>query len=113
VRIDPNKTRGSYFILDIYERVPVKKYITGIDFYGSLGASQPRYYGQGLKTNITLTDALLGVGIPFDFCQGVTVTPLAEFTALLGGNLRQGIEDRGRSTEAWTYGITLSKGFGF
>ena len=112
IRIDPNRSRGSYFILDMYERLPVKKYINGIDFYGSIGASQPRYFGKGLKTNITLTDVLLGIGMPFDIGKGISLTPLAEFTALLGGNLRHGIRDRGRPTEAFTYGITLSKVFG-
>ena len=44
IRVDPEKSRGSYYILDISQRFfSSKKQINGIDFYFSLGASQPRY----------------------------------------------------------------------
>ena len=51
--------------------------------------------------------------IPFDIGKGMSLTPLVEFTALLGSHLRDGIEAKGRDTEAFTYGITLSRGFEF
>ncbi len=113
VRIDPEKSRGSYIILDTAHRISPDKAIKHIDFYGSLGASQPRYYGDGLQNQLAFTDVLLGIGIPFDIGKGMTLTPLVEFTALLGSHLRDGIEAKGRDTEAFTYGITLSRGFEF
>jgi len=113
IRIDPEKSRGSYFILDTYHRISPDKFIKHIDFYGSLGASQPRYYGKGLKNETVLTDVLFGIGIPFDIGKGMLLTPIVEFTALLGNHLRDDIEAKGRDTEAFTYGITLSRGFEF
>jgi len=113
IRVDPEKSRGSYYILDISQRFSLKRPINQIDFYGSLGASQPRYYGKGLKDEIAFTDMLLGIGIPFNIGKGMTLTPLIEFTTLLGHHLRNGIEARGRKTEAFTYGITLARGFEF
>lgn len=113
IRVDPEKSRGSYYILDISQRFLFKKPINQIDFYGSLGASQPRYYGSGLKDKIAFTDILLGIGIPFDVGNGMTLTPLVEFTTLLGHHLRNGIETMGRKTETVTYGITLARGFEF
>jgi len=113
IRIDPEKSRGSYIILDTAHRLSLNKAIKHIDFYGSLGASQPRYYWKGLKNRLALTDVLLGIGIPLDIEKGMSLTPLVEFTALLGSHLRDGIEAKGRDTEAFTYGITLSRGFEF
>jgi hypothetical protein len=112
--VDPEKSRGSYYILDISQRfLNDKKPINGIDFYFSLGASQPRYYGKGLKDKVSLTDMLIGVGVPFDLKKGIIITPLIEFTALLGNHLRSGIEDVGKKTEAFTYGITIARRFEF
>ncbi len=113
IRIDPEKSRGTYIILDTAHRISPNKAIKHIDFYGFLGASQPRYYGKGLKDQLALTDVLLGICIPFDIGKGMSLIPLVEFTALLGSHLRDGIEAKGRDTEAFTYGITLSRGFEF
>ncbi len=113
IRVDPEKSRGSYYIFDISQRFSLKKPIYQIDFYGSLGASQPRYYGKGLKDKIAFTDILLGIGIPFDIGKGMTLTPLVEFTALLGHHLRNGIKATGRKMETFIFGITLAKGFEF
>ena len=39
IRVDPEKSRGSYFILDIYQRFELPRCKASIDFYGSLSAS--------------------------------------------------------------------------
>lgn len=113
IRVDPEKSRGSYYIFDISQRFLLKKPINQIDFYGSLGASQPRYYGKALKDKIAFTDILLGIGIPFDVGKKITLIMLLEFTALLGNDLRKDIEAMGRKTEVFTYGITLEREFEF
>ena len=113
IRLDPEKSRGSYFILDIYQRFALPHGIDSIDFYGSLGASQPRYYRKYLGNNTVLTDLLLGIGVPFDIGRGFALVPLVEFTSLLDNSVRKAQDEKGYDKDAFTYGVRVERGFEF
>ncbi len=111
--MDPEKSSGSYFILDVYQRFALPRFIDNIDFYGSLGASRPRYYRKYLGNKTTLTDMLIGIVIPFDFGRGFVVSPLVEFTSLLDSSVRKAQDEKGYDKDAFTYGIRIERGFEF
>ena len=111
IRVDPEKTRGSYYILSFSHNVLINRLVKEIDLYGSLGASQPRYYRKYLDNTVTLTDFLLGVSISFNIGKGVVLTPLVELTSLIDISIRDVQEENNYKKDAVTYGITLSRSF--
>ncbi|MCE5249728.1 hypothetical protein LLG96_05860 [bacterium] len=113
IRVDPEKSRGSYFILDVYQRVSPRIFKQDIDFYGSLGASQPRYYRRYLGTKTTLTDLLLGMSVPFRLGGDFVLEPVVEFTSLLDSSVRKAQEEKHYKKDAFMFGIRLSRNFEF
>jgi len=113
IRVDPEKSRGSYYILDISQRISAGFFIKDFDFYGSLGASQPRYYRKYLGTKTTLTDLLLGISVPWVLGKGFILEPLVEFTSLLDRSVRKVQEEKHYRKDAFTYAVRLSRNFEF
>ena len=111
IRIDPEKTRGSYYILSFSHNVLINRLVKEIDFYGSLGASQPRYYRKYLDNDVTLTDSLVGMNILFNIGKGFMFVTLVEFTSLIDSSIRDVQEENNYKKDAITYGIRLSKSF--
>ena len=111
IRIDPEKTRGSYYILSFSHNVLINRLVKEIDFYGSLGASQPRYYRKYLDNDVTLTDSLVGMNILFNIGKGFMFVTLVEFTSLIDSSIRDVQEENNNKKDAITYGIRLSKSF--
>jgi hypothetical protein len=113
IRIDPEKSSGSYYIFSFERQIFFKKPGKFFTAYGSLGASQPRYYQKDLGVRLALTDALLGVNVPFNLGGGFVITPLVEFTSLLDNSVRKAEDVRGARKDAATYGITVSRSLNF
>ena len=111
IRIDPEKTRGSYYILSFSHNVLINRLVKEIDFYGSLGASQPRYYRKYLDNDVTLTDSLVGMNILFNIGKGFVFVTLVEFTSLIDSSIRDVQEENNYKKDAITYGIRVSKSF--
>ena len=111
IRIDTKKSQGSYFILDVSQSFSLDRVI--IDFYGSLGVSQPRYYRKYLGKKTKLTDLLLGLSIPFDIGSGFVLAPIVEFTSLIESSVRKVQDEHNYDKDAFTYGLRLKRGFEF
>jgi hypothetical protein len=109
VRIDPEKSSGSYYIFSFERTIWLQKPKKFLNLYGSIGASQPKYYRKDLGGRIALTDVLLGINVPFSLGRGFALTPLVEFTSLLEGSVRKAEDDKGARKDAVTYGVTLSR----
>lgn len=113
IRVDPEKSRGSYYILDVSQRYMLPSSTIPIDFYGSLGASQPRYYRRYLDSTTVLTDLLLGISIPLPVGYDFILSPLVEFTSLLDSSVRDAQDEHGYDKDAFTYGIRLGRSITF
>jgi hypothetical protein len=109
VRIDPEKSRGSYYILSLSHRISPGFPGNGIDLYSALGISQPRYYRSYLGDQTAFTDFLLGAGVPFALGKGFTLTPAAEFTSLIERSVRRAQKDTGARKDAVTVTVGLSR----
>ncbi|MDP2983472.1 MAG: hypothetical protein Q8O92_09100 [Candidatus Latescibacter sp.] len=109
IRIDPYKSSGSYYIFSFARTIWLKEPERFLTIYGSLGMSQPRYYRKNLGDRIVLTDALLGVNVPFSLGGGFVLTTLMEFTSLLDSSVRKAQDEKGARKDAVTYGVTLSR----
>lgn len=113
VRIDPEKSSGSYYILSFARTISFKKPFREISLYCALGASQPRYYRKHLSGRVALTDAQIGINAPFALGGGFVLSPLVEFTSLLDSSVRKAQEAAHARKDAATFGITLSRSLEF
>ncbi|MFC1539217.1 hypothetical protein ACFL6H_07325 [Candidatus Latescibacterota bacterium] len=113
IRVDPEKSSGSYFIFDFSNSFKVRKIPYPINLYGSIGASQPRYYRSYLDDQNKLTDILIGFNIPIDIGYGLTLSPAFEFTSLVEKSVRKAQEENHYDKDAFTYLVRIGRQFSF
>jgi uncharacterized protein (TIGR02001 family) len=64
-----------------------------IDFSGSIGYGNADYHQLYVSTNKDgLSDLMLGVSAPFDFGNGIVLTPFVNFTSIITDDLRDAID---------------------
>jgi hypothetical protein len=109
VRIDPEKSSGSYYIFSLAHRISPNFLRNGINLYSSLGISQPRYYRKYLGGRLACTDLLLGVSAPLAIGKGFVLSPAVEVTSLLDNSIRRAQRDTGARKDAVTYLASISR----
>jgi len=109
VRIDPEKSRGSYYIFSVSQEITPFPSAGRVVLYGAAGASQPRYYRTYLDARLAITDILIGASVPFSLGKGFTVTPYVEYTSLIDRSVRRAQRDTGARKEAFTFAASVSR----
>ncbi len=113
VSIDTKYSSGSYFIFSAARQVKPLKRLVPLNFYGSVGISQPRYYRNYLDDHWAFTDTLLGISTPFDIRSGFTLSLFAEFTSLLDRSVRKAQDETGARKDSLTVGVSVTRGIKF
>ena len=113
VRIDPKKSKGSYYILSLSKKTPLIRNVSDIEFYSTMGASEPKYYRARLCDDLAVTDLLLGVSVPINVGNGFVLAPYVEFTSLLNRSVREAQRDTGAKIDTVTWALVLNRGLEF
>jgi uncharacterized protein (TIGR02001 family) len=88
---------ANYWNLAAGHSIPMSPFMEGgswsIDFSGSIGYGNADYHQLYVSTNKDgLSDLMLGVSAPFDFGNGIVLTPFVNFTSIITDDLRDAID---------------------
>jgi len=108
---DIGEADGTYTTLGYDASIPLGG-ITSMNIGGSLGYCSSNiavfYYGcDGMRWS----DIAVTIGVPFEFGNHVSVTPVITFSSILNGTIRDVFDEQGRDSDNLVFGVSASASF--